>query len=100
MPDGTIQGALRGISGAQAAQRLAAEGPNELPTAGPRNLRQQAWAVLRVPMLLLLVAAGVINFALSEPLDGVILMLSDVAVVVTAGFVGVAWFEVYKALRR
>ena len=71
-----------GLTAEEAARRLAAEGPNELPTAKPRNLLQQAWTVLREPMLMLLLAAGVINFVLSELLDGIILMLSAVLVIV------------------
>jgi Ca2+-transporting ATPase len=65
---------LPGLTSAEAQARLAADGPNELPTAKQRNLLQQAWDVIREPMLLLLLAAGTVNFALSEPLDGVILM--------------------------
>jgi Ca2+-transporting ATPase len=65
---------LEGISSAEAAQRLAADGPNELPTAMKRNLAQQALDVLREPMLLLLLGAGTVNFLLAEPLDGIILM--------------------------
>jgi Ca2+-transporting ATPase len=64
---------LSGLSTAEAAARLASDGPNELPTAKPRNLLQQAVGVLREPMLLLLVCAGAVNFLLAEPLDGVIL---------------------------
>ena len=80
---GTItQQDLAGLPSREAARRLASEGPNELPTAKPRNILQQAWAVLREPMLMLLLAAGIINFALSEPLDGVILMMSAVLVIV------------------
>jgi P-type Ca2+ transporter type 2C len=72
---------LTGISSREAAERLAAEGPNELPTAKPRNLLQQAWDVLREPMLLLLLGAGTVNFLLSEPLDGVILMSFVIVVI-------------------
>ncbi len=81
-PAGRVERAPAGLTAAEAAARLAADGPNELPTAGPRNLFQQAWAVLREPMLLLLLGAGIINFLLSEPLDGTILMLSAVLVIV------------------
>ncbi len=70
-----------GLSSAEAARRLAAEGPNELPTAKPRNLLQQAWAVIRQPMLLLLLGAGTVNFLLAEPLDGVLLMSFVVVVI-------------------
>ena len=70
-----------GLSTEEAERRLAADGPNELPSARPRNLLQQAWDVLREPMLLLLLGAGTINFLLSEPLDGAILMLFVVVVI-------------------
>jgi Ca2+-transporting ATPase len=70
-----------GLTATQAADRLAADGLNELPTEAPRRLWQQAWAVVREPMLLLLVAAGAINFLLAELLDGVILMLTVVIVI-------------------
>ncbi|TFB46729.1 cation-translocating P-type ATPase [Cryobacterium tagatosivorans] len=72
---------LTGLSAAEAGRRLAADGPNELPTAAPRNLLQQAWSVVRQPMLLLLLVAGTINFALAEPLDGAILMSFVVVVI-------------------
>ena len=72
---------LAGLTSQQAATRLAADGPNELPTAKKRNLLKQAWDVVREPMLLLLLAAGTVNFLLSEPLDGVILMSFVVVVI-------------------
>jgi Ca2+-transporting ATPase len=72
---------LTGLTAQVAARRLATDGPNELPTAKPRNVAQQARDVLREPMLLLLVGAGVLYFLLAEPLDGVIL-LSFVIVVI------------------
>ena len=73
---------LTGLTSEEAARRLAADGPNELPTARPRTILTQAWEVLREPMLLLLLTAGLINLALSELLDGVILMISAVLVIV------------------
>ncbi|NLG65327.1 MAG: hypothetical protein GX537_06950, partial [Actinobacteria bacterium] len=65
---------LVGLTSAEAAERLRADGPNELPLAKRRNLLQQAWDVIREPMLLLLLGAGGVNFLLAEPLDGAILM--------------------------
>ena len=61
-----------GLTDAVAAERLAVDGPNELPTDARRNLARQMLDVLREPMLLLLVAAGAINLLLAELLDGLI----------------------------
>ncbi len=72
---------LAGLTSQEAALRLAADGPNELPTAKKRNLAQQAWDVVREPMLLLLLGAGSVNFLLAEPLDGAILMSFVVVVI-------------------
>src|SRR5512147_803318 len=72
---------LTGLTAAEAEARLAADGPNELPTARKRNLPQQAWDVVRQPMLLLLLGAGTVNFLLAEPLDGAILMSFVVVVI-------------------
>ena len=70
-----------GLTSHEADARLAADGPNDLPTAKPRNLLQQLWGVVREPMLLFLVGAGTINFLLSEPLDGIIMSFSVVVVI-------------------
>ena len=74
-------GAVAGLTAEDATRRLALDGPNELPAARPRNLAQQARDVLREPMLLLLVGAGVLYFLLAEPLDGVILLSFVVLVI-------------------
>lgn len=70
-----------GLTSEQAAHRLAADGPNELPTAKRRNIFREAWEVIRQPMLLLLLGAGMVNFVLAEPLDGIMLMAFVVVVI-------------------
>ncbi len=70
-----------GLTAEAAAERLVADGPNELPSAMPRNLLQQAWEAIRQPMLLLLLGAGSVNFLIAEPLDGAILMSFVVVVI-------------------
>ncbi|MFA7322919.1 MAG: cation-translocating P-type ATPase [Candidatus Nanopelagicales bacterium] len=72
---------LEGVSVAEAQRIFASDGPNELPVSRKRNLLQQAWTVIREPMLLLLLGAGTVNFILAEPLDGVILMSFVVVVI-------------------
>ncbi len=77
----TTQAALRGLTSNEAAERLALDGPNELPTAQRRSLLRQTWDVVRQPMLFLLLVAGTVNFMLAAPLDGAILMSFVVVVI-------------------
>jgi Ca2+-transporting ATPase len=63
----------RGLTTAVAAERLAAEGPNELPSEGPRT----NWAImlesLRQPMFLLLIACVALYFMVGDFVDGLLL---------------------------
>jgi Ca2+-transporting ATPase len=70
-----------GLTSDQAARQLVADGPNELPTAKRRNVLREAWDVIRQPMLLLLLGAGMVSFLLAEPLDGGMLMAFVVVVI-------------------
>ncbi len=70
-----------GLTAMEAAQRLAEDGPNELPMAQKRSLARQGWDVIRQPMLFLLLVAGSVNFVLAKPLDGIILMSFVVVVI-------------------
>lgn len=65
-----------GLTESEAERRLLADGPNLLPSAKPGNLLQHFLIVVREPMLLLLLAAGVINFSISKILDALILMFT------------------------
>jgi Ca2+-transporting ATPase len=56
---------IDGLTQEEAERRLAEEGPNEIASAKPRNVLEIAWAVVREPMLLLLVAAGSVNLIIS-----------------------------------
>jgi P-type Ca2+ transporter type 2C len=69
-------GAVGGLSDQEAAARLQAEGPNELPSAKPRAFLALVWEVVREPMLLLLVGAGAIYLVLGELRDSVVLLVS------------------------
>ena len=51
---------ISGLSEAEAARRLKAEGFNELPSSKRRSVLAIAWDVAREPMFLLLIACGVI----------------------------------------
>jgi Ca2+-transporting ATPase len=82
-----------GLTKSEAEHRLSSEGPNLLPSAKPRNLLQQFLGVVREPMLSLLVAAGLINFFVSEILDALVLMLTVFIVV------GISLYQASKTER-
>jgi P-type Ca2+ transporter type 2C len=72
---------LHGLTDAEAAARLQAEGFNELSASKAHNLLQTAWEVLREPMILLLISAAIIYFFLGELRDALVLMGSIFVVV-------------------
>lgn len=89
---------ITGLSDADAARRLADEGPNEIAAARPRSVWRIAWEVVREPMLLLLVAAGTINLLISmrEPdrVQEAILLFAFVFVVI-----GITFYQERKTER-
>jgi Ca2+-transporting ATPase len=62
-----------GLSTTQAAQRLADEGPNELPGGQRRSLLSIAVGTVREPMFLLLLAAGTLYLAFGDLQEGLTL---------------------------
>lgn len=72
---------LRGLTEAAAAARLESEGPNELPSARKSTLLSTVWGIVREPMILLLICAGVIYFFLGELRDSVVLIASIFVIV-------------------
>ena len=76
----------QGLSEREAGERLRIDGPNELPSAKPRNAFALARDVVKEPMLLLLLGAGAVYLALGEPADSLIL-LASVLFVLAIGFV-------------
>jgi P-type Ca2+ transporter type 2C len=65
-----------GLSSAEARERLAAEGDNELPRERRKSMLTIALSVLREPMLLLLVAAGVLYVFLGDLREALVLLAS------------------------
>ncbi|HYQ80139.1 MAG TPA: HAD-IC family P-type ATPase, partial [Anaeromyxobacteraceae bacterium] len=65
---------LTGLTGREAAARLAAEGPNELSRDRPRGLLRTVLDVLREPMLLLLLAAGSVYLVLGDLREALVLL--------------------------
>jgi len=70
-----------GLPPEEATRRLQAEGPNELPSAKPRNLFTIALEVVREPMFLLLLAGGGIYLLLGD-LQEALLLLGFVFVII------------------
>jgi Ca2+-transporting ATPase len=71
-----------GLTSAEAARRLAAEGPNRLPARESRGTAAIAAEVVREPMLLLLVTAAGLYLALGDLHEALVLAASIVVVVV------------------
>ncbi len=72
-PDGAVQGGP-GLTPAEAAARLATDGPNELPRARRRSSFRIVLDVLREPMLALLLAGGVVYLLLGSRAEALILL--------------------------
>jgi Ca2+-transporting ATPase len=70
-----------GLSRKEAERRIQEDGPNELPTPDTRNFITIVWDVIREPMFLLLVGAGLIYFVLGDVEEGA-LLLSFVLVII------------------
>jgi Ca2+-transporting ATPase len=62
-----------GLSGAEAAQRLAADGPNELPGGERRTALAILLRSARQPMAVLLLLGAVLYLLLGDPREGVLL---------------------------
>jgi Ca2+-transporting ATPase len=81
-----VQGAgLGGLSGEEAARRLAEEGPNELPASRPRGALRLLRDVISEPMFLLLVACGGIYMVLGDEREA-LMLLGFVFVVISITF--------------
>ncbi|MDQ1813007.1 cation-translocating P-type ATPase [Massilia sp. CCM 9210] len=63
-----------GLSEAEAARRLAADGPNALPAASRPGLLKLAWDSAREPMFLLLLGAAALYLTLGELHEGLFLL--------------------------
>ncbi len=73
----------QGLTHEEAQRRFQQDGPNELPSQGKRGVGIIAWEVMKEPMFLLLLAAGVIYLLMGEPLDASMLLGFVVIVMAT-----------------
>jgi Ca2+-transporting ATPase len=81
-PAGAIADDVGGLSEAEARARLARDGPNRLPAPRRRTLATATLAVLRQPMVQLLLACTALYTALGNAFDGAVLAVSVVGVAV------------------
>ncbi len=88
-----------GLSTAQAEQRLAESGYNELTTPQPRRLHHIVAEVLREPMFLLLIAAGGIYLLLGSVADALMLLGFVVLIIAMTVFQTQKSEKVLEALR-
>jgi len=65
---------MSGLTGEEAARRLAAEGPNVLPGSEPKSTMAIVREVLTQPMFLMLLAAGAIYLALGDRAEALFLL--------------------------
>ncbi|HEX6474482.1 MAG TPA: HAD-IC family P-type ATPase, partial [Candidatus Limnocylindria bacterium] len=83
----------RGLSSAEAAGRLAADGANELAAPKRPSLFASIWEAATEPFILLLATAGVLAIILGETRDGLLIL------VVTVPIVGADVWTSYRAER-
>ncbi len=82
----SVGGDPGGLSAAEAAARLAREGPNRVAPMRPEPVTALLWRQLSSPLILVLLAAGLIALALGEIADGVV-VLAVVAANAAIGFI-------------
>ena len=63
-----------GLSSADAAARLLVDGPNALPASGHRGFWMVILNIIREPMLMLLVACGIVYLILGDPQEATLLL--------------------------
>jgi Ca2+-transporting ATPase len=72
---------VKGLSSREAADKLTAEGYNELPESKKRGFFWIVFEVIHEPMFLLLVASGLLYFMLGDFSEGVMLMSFVVVII-------------------
>lgn len=84
---------FKGLSEKEAAERLKEEGYNELPTDRSRSFLRLFVEVLKEPMFLLLIAAGLVYLFLGDRIEAITLLVSIV------GIVGITLYQEQKVER-
>ncbi len=71
-----------GLTSSEARKRLREQGPNALPDSKPLSLASMLMAVVKEPMVLMLLVAGSIYLALGDPTEAAMLFVAVIGVVV------------------
>jgi Ca2+-transporting ATPase len=79
--EAALQAVAAGLTDAEAAERLARDGPNELPSARRRGLLALLFEILREPMIFLLAACALVYLLLGDREEALVLVASVCAVV-------------------
>jgi Ca2+-transporting ATPase len=90
---------LGGLSSAEASDRLAREGANEIASAKRRGLLRLAREILLEPMILLLVSCGTVYLLVGDLREAVVLLASVLVVVGITVFQGRKTERALEALR-
>jgi Ca2+-transporting ATPase len=91
---------FKGLSDQRAAERIRAEGYNEIPSRGRRNVFSITLEVLKEPMFLLLVGSGLIYLMLGDPHEALMLLGFVVVIMATTIFQEQKTERALEALRR
>ena len=71
-----------GLTSSEAAERLKADGYNELPAAQRRGILRILFEVVRQPMFALLIAGGIVYLLLGDRIEAILLLVFAFARVV------------------
>jgi Ca2+-transporting ATPase len=74
-------GAVKGLTQAEARRRLAADGANTMPQSEPKSMLRIAGGVLREPMFLMLLVAGSIYLLMGDTTEALFLLASVFAII-------------------
>lgn len=77
---------MKGLSSAEAKERLILNGFNELPSAKPKNIWRIAKEVMKEPMFLLLISCGMLYLTLGDYREGIILLSSILIIILITFF--------------
>lgn len=84
---------ITGLSRDVAAERLASDGPNALPVSTKRGFWRAVWNIIREPMLMLLVACGIVYLILGDKQEATLLLFGVVFIL------GISIFQEQKTER-